>query len=97
MAGLMNERVHDPYIVKVKITTGEPLRLEGVGYGQHSNPAAVSHNGTHVLVANETNSTTLCDSMTGETLMTFEGHSKRACRAAFASVLLPRKRISDDT
>ncbi|KAJ7280428.1 quinon protein alcohol dehydrogenase-like superfamily [Mycena rebaudengoi] len=76
--------------------TGEPVRLEGVGYGQRSRVAAVSHDETCVLVVSATNSAALCDAATGETLRTFTGHSKRVCRAAFASVLPPRKQVSNN-
>jgi WD40 repeat protein len=81
----------------IKRDTGEALPLEGVGRGQRSRVAAVSHDEKYVLVVSETNSAALCDSSTGETLMTFEGHSKRVCRASFASALPPKKQVSPPT
>jgi hypothetical protein len=82
----------------VKPATSEQVRLECLGYGERTNPIAVSHDETHILVSStEINSAALCDATTGETLMTFEGHSKRIGRAAFASAVPPRKQISDRT
>ncbi|KAF7357334.1 Zf-C3HC-domain-containing protein [Mycena sanguinolenta] len=78
----------------IKRDTGEALPLEGVGRGKRSRVAAVSHDEKCVLVVSETNSAALCDSSTGETFMTFEGHSKRVCRASFASALPPKKQVS---
>ncbi|KAJ7226550.1 WD40 repeat-like protein, partial [Mycena rebaudengoi] len=59
---------------------------------QRSRVAAVSHDETCVLVVSATNSAALCNATTGETLRTFTGHSKRVCRAAFASPLMGPKR-----
>jgi WD40 repeat protein len=80
-----------------KLDTGEAAPVEGLGYGRRSRVVAISHDEMHVLVTNETNSAAICDAATGETLMTFEGHSKRLCRAAFASVLPPREEAAGST
>ncbi|KAJ7017630.1 WD40 repeat-like protein, partial [Mycena alexandri] len=63
--------------------------------GQGSQVAAISHDDTCMLVASrESNSGALCDATTGRILRTFEGHSKRIGRAAFAPVLRPSKEMS---
>ncbi|KAJ7756126.1 WD40 repeat-like protein [Mycena olivaceomarginata] len=67
------------------VTGGGSVELERGAHGRHSRIVAVSHDDKCVLIASESSSAALCDATTGEIITTFEGHTERICRAAFAS------------
>jgi len=85
-------------LVAVAEVTGSGLVIkhELQDYGKISRVGAFASNNRHVLTIGDTSSASLFDMLTGELITTFEGHTKRIVRAAFADIAPTAGTVADE-
>jgi len=76
--------------------TGPVFKRQIQGQGKMSRVGAFAVNNRHVVVLGEMNAASLCDALTGETVMTFEGHGKKVIRAAFSPTTLTADTVATE-